>query len=50
MQLVDKRFAGVAKGIGTGEIIGRVHNANLCVGTDLFLFSSFTIMKVCKNL
>ena len=34
-RLIDKRFSGVAKGVGTSKIIGRVHQAPLVVmGSD----------------
>mmetsp|Transcript_17259 Transcript_17259/g.20750 ORF Transcript_17259/g.20750 Transcript_17259/m.20750 type:complete len:403 (-) Transcript_17259:252-1460(-) len=34
LRLVDKRFAGVAKGVGTSKIVGRIHQAPLRVGNS----------------
>ena len=42
--LIDTRFEGVAKGVGTGKILGRIHIVSLKIG-DSFFPCTVTVME-----
>lgn len=49
LHLVDERFAGIAVGVGTGKILGRIHVVEMEIGGVIFP-CSFTVMDSASGL
>lgn len=44
MKLLDTRFQGIAQGVGTSRILGRIHAAQIQIG-HVFFTTSLTILE-----
>ncbi|CAI5469943.1 unnamed protein product [Closterium sp. Yama58-4] len=44
MRLLDKRYEGVARGVGTSKIVGRIHAVQLKIGTNFYM-CSITVLE-----
>ncbi|KAJ1554237.1 DNA damage-inducible protein 1 [Cladochytrium tenue] len=49
MHMLDDSYTGVAQGVGTAKILGRIYTAMLQVGSQ-FLDCNFTIVEACIDL
>lgn len=44
MRLLDKRFQGIAQGVGTSRILGRIHAAQIQIG-NVFFTTAITVLE-----
>lgn len=45
MPLLDERYAGVARGVGSAPILGRVHSAALAIGDSCVIQTAFSVLR-----
>lgn len=44
LHLLDNRYKGIARGVGTAKIFGRIHLAMMTLGSEVFEIT-FTVME-----
>ncbi|OZJ05488.1 hypothetical protein BZG36_01627 [Bifiguratus adelaidae] len=45
LRLMDTRFSGVAQGVGTAKILGRIHSAQMKLDNNVFVACSFYVVE-----
>jgi len=46
LRLMDKRYRGIARGVGQSEIVGRIHVAPLKVNSSPYVLSTVAVFSI----